>query len=71
MNGDWKDQKLNQHYQNDIRQQAAQDALVDNLQSKKLPMKFSLIQPLWRWFITRRPVTTQPIALSQRLKTVK
>lgn len=73
MNGDWKDQKLNQHYQNDIRQQAAQDALAENLQGEKQPLHISIVQLLWHWLTSRKPLIAQSIPLkqTQELKAVK
>lgn len=73
MNGDWKDQKLNQHYQNDIRQQAAQDSLAENLQGEKQPLHISIVQLLWHWLTSRKPLIAQSIPLkqTQELKAVK
>lgn len=73
MNGDWKDQKLNQHYQNDIRQQAVQDALAENLQGEKQPLHISIVQPLWHWLTSRKPLIAQsiPLTQTQELKAVK
>ncbi len=75
MRGDWKDQRLNEHYQRNIMQQAEQERLIQPTnQNRTLYLRILVIQTWLESLLHPRRFAiyeSEPVLKTQNLRTVK